>query len=166
MYWMVSIPRIDTNDSIIYSKKGQIMETKSRILYLQKILLERTDEENPLSTTQLINILNDEYGISAHRTTVTKDIAALQEFGMDIVTIHSTQSKYFVASRKFELPELKLLIDAVESSKFITKKKSETLIEKIHTMTSPGQVAKLKRNNYVSIALSQIMSRYITSLTL
>ena len=72
------------------------METKPRILYLQKILLERTDEENPLSTTQLINILNDEYGISAHRTTVTKDIAALQEFGMDIVTIHSTQSKYFV----------------------------------------------------------------------
>ena len=70
-------------------------------------------------------------------------------FTMDIVTIHSTQSKYFVASRKFELPELKLLIDAVESSKFITKKKSKTLIEKIHTMTSPGQVAKLKRNNYV-----------------
>lgn len=68
---------------------------------------------------------------------------------MDIVTIHSTQSKYFVASRKFELPELKLLIDAVESSKFITKKKSETLIEKIHTMTSPGQASKLKRNNYV-----------------
>ena len=57
------------------------MGTKPRILYLQKILLERTDEENPLSTTQLINILNDEYGISAHRTTVTKDIAALQEFG-------------------------------------------------------------------------------------
>ena len=125
------------------------METKPRILYLKKILEERTDEEHPFSTTQLINILNDEYGISAHRTTVTKDIAALQEFGMDIVTIHSTQSKYFVASRKFELPELKLLIDAVESSKFITKKKSETLIEKIHTMTSPGQVAKLKRNNYV-----------------
>ena len=74
------------------------METKPRILYLKKILEERTDEEHPLSTTQLINILNDEYGISAHRTTVTKDIAALQEFGMDIVTIHSTQSKYFVLS--------------------------------------------------------------------
>ena len=70
------------------------METKPRILYLKKILEERTDEEHPLSTTQLINILADEYGISAHRTTVTKDIAALQEFGMDIVTIHSTQSKY------------------------------------------------------------------------
>ena len=125
------------------------MEAKPRILYLLKILLERTDEEHPLSTTQLIGILNEEFGISAHRTTITKDIAALVEYGLDIVTIHSTQSKYFVASRKFELPELKLLIDAVESSKFITKKKSETLIEKIHTMTSPGQVAKLKRNNYV-----------------
>ena len=109
------------------------MEAKPRILYLLKILLERTDEEHPLSTTQLIGILNEEYGISAHRTTITKDIAALVEYGLDIVTIHSTQSKYFVASRKFELPELKLLIDAVESSKFITKKKSETLIEKIHT---------------------------------
>ena len=131
------------------SSERKSMESKPRILYLQKILLERTDEENMLSTTQLINILNDEYGISAHRTTITKDIAALQEFGMDIVVIHSTQSKYFVASRKFELPELKLLIDAVESSKFITSKKSDALIEKIHTMTSAGQVAKLRRNNYV-----------------
>lgn len=87
------------------------MEAKPRILYLLKILLERTDEEHPLSTTQLIGILNEEYGISAHRTTITKDIAALVEYGLDIVTIHSTQSKYFVASRKFELPELKLLID-------------------------------------------------------
>lgn len=131
------------------SSERKSMESKPRILYLQKILLERTDEENMLSTTQLINILNDEYGISAHRTTITKDIAALQEFGMDIVVIHSTQSKYFVASRKFELPELKLLIDAVESSKFITSKKSDALIEKIHTMTSAGQVEKLRRNNYV-----------------
>lgn len=62
------------------SSERKSMESKPRILYLQKILLERTDEENMLSTTQLINILNDEYGISAHRTTITKDIAALQEF--------------------------------------------------------------------------------------
>lgn len=126
------------------------MEVKSRILYLQKILLERTDEEHPLSTTQLIGILNDEYGISAHRTTITKDIAALVEYGLDIVTIRSTQNKYFVADRRFELPELKLLIDAVESSKFITKKKSDALIEKIHTLTSSGQVSKLKRNSYIA----------------
>lgn len=126
------------------------MEAKPRILYLQKILLERTDEEHPLSTTQIIGILNDEYGIPAHRTTIIKDIAALVEYGLDIVTIHSTQNKYFVAGRRFELPELKLLIDAVESSKFITKKKSDALVEKIHTLTSSGQVSKLKRNSYIA----------------
>lgn len=125
------------------------METKPRILYLMKILLEQTDEEHPLTTNQLIDILKSEYEISVHRTTLTKDIAALQEFGLDVVCIKSTQSKYFVGSRNFELPELKLLVDAVESSKFITAKKSDELIAKIHTLTSPGQIAKLKRNNYV-----------------
>ena len=125
------------------------METKPRILYLFRILEQYTDEEHPLTTKQLIDKLQDEYGISAHRTTLTKDIAALQEFGVDIVTVHSTQSKYFIGSRKFELPELKLLIDAVESSRFITAKKSESLIRKIHTLTSQGQVSKLRRNNYV-----------------
>ena len=123
---------------------------KPRILYLKRILEEKTDEEHPLTTSQLIEILNTEFGIYAHRTTISKDIAALVDFGMDIVTIHSTQSKYFVASRKFELPELKLLIDAVESSKFITEKKSRALIDKIHSLTSEGQVSKLKRNNYVA----------------
>lgn len=103
-----------------------------------QILWDTDDGYREMLPVMQSDILADGYGISAHRTTVTKDIAALQEFGMDIVTIHSTQSKYFVASRKFELPELKLLIDAVESSKFITKKKSETLIEKIHTDTCTG----------------------------
>ena len=117
------------------------METKPRILYLLKVLQERTDEEHPLTTSQLIEILNTEFGIYAHRTTISKDIAALVDFGVDIVTIHSTQSKYFVASRKF---------DAVESSKFITEKKSRALINKIHSLTSEGQVSKLKRNNYVA----------------
>lgn len=125
------------------------METKSRILYLMRILEQYTDEEHPLTTNQLIDKLQDDYGISAYRTTIAKDIAALKEFGIDVVTVHSTQCKYFIGSRKFELPELKLLIDAIESSKFITAKKSENLIEKIHTLTSKGQIAKLKRNNCV-----------------
>ncbi len=125
------------------------METKPRILYLLRILEQYTDEEHPLTTKQLIDKLQDEYGISAHRTTLTKDIVALQDYGVDIVTVHSTQCKYFIGSRKFELPELKLLIDAVESSRFITAKKSESLIRKIHTLTSQGQVSKLRRNNYV-----------------
>ena len=125
------------------------METKPRILYLLKILLQYTDEDHMLTTNQLIEMLKEKYGISVHRVTLAKDIAALQEFGIDIVVVHSTQSKYFVASRMFELPELKLLIDAVQSSKFITNKKSQALIEKIQRMTSAGQAVKLKRNNYV-----------------
>ncbi|MEY8484725.1 WYL domain-containing transcriptional regulator [Lachnospiraceae bacterium 48-21] len=126
------------------------MESKPRILYLLRILEQYTDEEHPLTTKQLIEMLNEKYGISTYRTTIAKDVAALQEFGVDIVVIHSTQCKYFIGSRQFELPELKLLIDAVESSKFITSKKSDALIKKIHMLTSNGQVKKLKRNNYVS----------------
>ena len=125
------------------------METKPRILYLLKILLQYTDEDHMLTTNQLIEMLKEKYGISVHRVTLAKDIAALQEFGIDIVVVHSTQSKFFVASRMFELPELKLLIDAVQSSRFITNKKSQVLIEKIQRMTSEGQAVKLKRNNYV-----------------
>lgn len=126
------------------------MESKPRILYLLRILEQYTDEEHPLTTKRLIEMLNEKYGISTYRTTIAKDVAALQEFGVDIVVIHSTQCKYFIGSRQFELPELKLLIDAVESSKFITSKKSDALIKKIHMLTSNGQVKKLKRNNYVS----------------
>lgn len=129
---------------------GHTMGQKPKILYLMKILLERTDEEHPLTTNQLIAILQTEYHISAHRTTIPKEIALLQEFGMDIVSIRSTQTRYFVGNRDFELPELKLLVDAVESSKFITAKKSEALIKKIHTLTSPAQAEKLKRNNYIA----------------
>lgn len=126
------------------------METKPRILYLLKILEQYTDEEHPLTTNQLIEKLNQEYGISAHRTTLAKDITALREFGIDIVTVRSTQSRYFIAGRKFELPELKLLIDAVQSSKFITARKSQAMIEKLQTLASEGQVDRLKRNNYVA----------------
>ena len=126
------------------------MESKPRILYLLRILEKYTDEEHPLTTKQLIEMLNEKYGISTYRTTIAKDVVALQEFGVDIVVVHSTQCKYFIGSRQFELPELKLLIDAVESSKFITSKKSDALIKKIHMLTSNEQVKKLKRNNYVS----------------
>ena len=126
------------------------MESKPRILYLLRILEQYTDEEHPLTTKQLIEMLNEKYGISTYRTTIAKDVVALQEFGVDIVVVHSTQCKYFIGSRQFALPELKLLIDAVESSKFITSKKSDALIKKIHMLTSNEQVKKLKRNNYVS----------------
>ncbi len=124
------------------------METKPRILYLLKVLQEHTDEEHPLTTNQLIEILEKEYGISTYRTTIVKDVAALQQFGIDIVTVRSTQTNYFIGNRKFELAELKILIDAIESSKLITPKKSNELIEKIYSLTNEEQIHKLKRNNF------------------
>lgn len=125
------------------------METKPRIICLLKLLEKYTDEEHQLTTTELSSMLETEYGITVHRITFKKDIEALQAMGYDIVETRSSQNKYFLGDRDFELPELKLLIDAVESSKFITANKSAALIEKIHKLTSIHQVDKLKRNNYV-----------------
>lgn len=121
-------------------------EGKLRLLTLNQILHEQTDEEHPLSTRQLMDLLMQKYGLPAHRMTVTNDIEVLQSFGVDIYKIESTQNKYFVAGRDFDLPELKLLIDAVESSKFITEKKSGELVKKLSGLASRSQAAALKRN--------------------
>ena len=125
------------------------MDTKPRIICLLKLLEKYTDEEHQLTTMELSNMLESEYGLSVHRVTFKRDIEALQEMGYDIVETRSSQNKYFMGDRKFELPELKLLIDAVESSKFITSNKSKVLINKINDLASVYQVKKLKRNNYV-----------------
>lgn len=122
------------------------METKARVLYLLKILEQYSDEDHPLSTTELIAMLLEKYGISTHRITLKTDIETLQSFGIDIEVINSSQNKYYISSRKFEIPELKLLIDAVESSKFITQKKSEVLVSKLTSLASEHQAAQLKRN--------------------
>ena len=123
---------------------------RSRILCILKVLRERTDEEHPLSTAELERILREEYGIKAYRITIQKDISALSEAGYDIETIRSTQNKYYFAARTFELPELKLLVDAVESSKFITEKKSRVLVEKLTSMASQHQASALKRNIHIA----------------
>ena len=127
----------------------KVAEAKPRVLCLLKLLEKYTDEEHQLTTSELSSLLEKEYGLTVHRITFKKDIEALQAMGYDIVETRSSQNKYFLGSREFELPELKLLIDAVESSKFITSTKSKELIEKIHNLTSIHQVEKLKRNNYV-----------------
>ena len=125
------------------------MEIKPRIICLLRLLEKYTDEEHQLTTTELSHMLESEYGLTVHRVTFKKDIEALQEMGYDIVETRSSQNKYFMGDRKFEIPELKLLIDAVESSKFITSNKSKILIDKINDLASIYQVKKLKRNNYV-----------------
>ena len=127
----------------------KVTEAKPRVLCLLKLLEKYTDEDHQLTTSELSSLLEKEYGLTVHRITFKKDIEALQAMGYDIVETRSSQNKYFLGSREFELPELKLLIDAVESSKFITSTKSKELIKKIHNLTSVYQVEKLKRNNYV-----------------
>lgn len=122
------------------------IENKLRPIYIAKILLERTDEDHVLTTNELIDILEREYHISAHRTTVSDDIQVLAQAGLDVDMIKSTQNKYRVLSRTFDLAEIKLLIDAVESSKFITEKKSESLIKKLQKLASIHSADALKRN--------------------
>ena len=121
-------------------------ENKARILFLYMLLNEMSDEAHPLSTVEIIKLLKEKYGVKAHRTTLSRDIDVLEQCGVDVITINTTQNKYFIGDRLFELPELKLLIDAVESSKFITEAKSNELVAKLSKLTSVNQAEKLKRN--------------------
>ncbi|MBR2556314.1 MAG: WYL domain-containing protein [Aeriscardovia sp.] len=121
-------------------------DAKLRPLYLGKILYERTDEQNSLTTNQLIDILKKEYNISSHRQTIATEIQLLKDFGMKIECIKSRQNKYYLTSRKFDLAELKLIIDAVDACKFISGKKSKELSAKLTDLTSGGHAADLKRN--------------------
>ena len=121
-------------------------EAKLRPLYLAKILYEQTDEEHFLTTAQLIQILEEQYGIRSHRQTIKTEIELLRQFGLEIEEVKSTQNRYNLFGRKFDAPELKLLIDAVESSKFITAGKSKELVEKLSSLASNHVAASLKRN--------------------
>lgn len=121
-------------------------DNKKRLMLMQEVLEKYTDEEHPLTTAQIMKILECDYGMKIHRTTVGKDIADLVEMDVDVQCVRSTQNKYFIGSRYFELPELKLLVDAVASSKFITEKKSRELISKLDRFASVYQRENIKRN--------------------
>ena len=122
---------------------------KLKPLYLAQILQERTDENNVLTAQGIIDTLSA-YGIPATRKSIYDDIEALRQYGLDISLRHGKDGGYFIASRDFELPELKLLVDAVQSSRLITGKKSKELIQKLSKLTSIEQAKKLNRQVYVS----------------
>lgn len=109
-----------------------------------KILWEDTDENHPITVNKLINSLKA-YGISAERKSIYSDIELLRDFGLDILCVREKANKYFIASRDFELPELKLLVDAIQSSRFITYKKSEEFIKKIEKLCSNYEAKTLNR---------------------
>ena len=111
---------------------------KLKPLYIMNYLLQNTDEEHPVTVNQIISYL-ESLGISAERKSIYSDMEALQYFGLDIVQSGSGRScGYYVAHRNFELPELKLLVDSVQSSKFITHKKTAALIKNCLLYTSPS----------------------------
>ena len=117
-------------------------QQKLKILYLMQVFMERTDEQHPMSVKDLLAYLED-FGIHAERKTIYDDIENLRVFGMDIVNRREKPAGFYLASREFETAELKLLMDAVQSSHFLTTGKSRQLIHKLEGLTSVYQAREL-----------------------
>lgn len=122
---------------------------KSRILEIFKFLWENTDENHP-ATVKDINDSLEKHSLSADRKTIYKDIDTLIDYGVDIVVNRLRSNEYYIGDRIFELSELKMLVDQVQSAKFISRKKSKELIEKISKFAGKEQKAILGRELYVS----------------
>lgn len=127
----------------------KLSHQKLKMMYLAKILMEQTDEDHTITVPELIAELS-KLGISAERKSIYDDLEYLQLFGLDICSNKTKTTNYYIASRDFELPELKLLVDSVQSSKFITHKKSMELISKIEKLTSRENAKKLQRQVFIA----------------
>lgn len=126
------------------------MNQKLKIMYLRDILLDKTDENHSMTMTDIIAELN-RYGITAERKSLYSDIENLRAYGMDIIGEKRDRTYYYhVGRRQFELPEVKLLVDSVQSAKFMTAKKSQELIKKIEGLTSNYEAAQLHRQVYMA----------------
>ena len=123
---------------------------KFKLYRLAQIMLERTDEEHYISMPEIMAALS-EYDVTADRKSIYNDLRDLSVFGIEVAGEPiGNRYHYHVTNRSFELPELKLLVDAIQSSKFITEKKSYALIKKLETLASKYDAQKLQRQVYVS----------------
>lgn len=122
---------------------------KLKCLYLMRFLLENTDEAHPAAIPQMVEYLA-RYGIAAERKSLYGDIDGLRGFGLDIEYRKAQDGGYYIADREFQLPELKLLVDAVQSSKFLSLRKSNELIAKLEKLTSCHEAQALRRQVYVT----------------
>ncbi len=122
---------------------------KRKILILAQLLLRETDENHPMTVAQMIRALEAQ-GILSERKSIYADLEELRDFGLDIIKTYGNTVGYFIGSRHFELPEVRLLVDAVQSSRFLTKKKSEELIEKLESLASRHEAKTLSHNVFVS----------------
>ena len=123
---------------------------KLKILYILNYLQKNSHEDKPVRAADLIAMLDRQHNIRCDRKTVYSDISALMDYGVDIITKPGKNGGYYIASRNFELPELKLLIDAVQSSRYLTEKKSRELIEKLCNQCNEHDASLMKRNVLVS----------------
>ncbi len=123
---------------------------KLKLIHINKFLCENTDEQHSVTITDIIEHLSH-LGISTERKSLYDDIECLRVFGTDIETVkQANRVGYYVASRPFQLSELKLLVDAVEGSKFITQKKSDLLIKKLGTLCSNHEANALSRQTLMT----------------
>ena len=123
---------------------------KLKLLYLKQILERESDAAHPITVERICERLS-EAGISAERKSIYSDLLALEDFGMEIVRVREGRgTAYYASTGLLELPELKLLVDAVQSSRFITKKKSEALIEKLSGFVSDRDARILRRQVYTT----------------
>ena len=124
---------------------------KLKILHILDYLEKNSHEQHPIKTSELISMLDRQHRISCDRKTVYSDIAALQEYGIDIISVPGKNGGYYIGSpRNFQLSELKLLIDAVQSSRYLTESKSRELIEKLCDECNEHDASLLRRNVLVS----------------
>ena len=123
---------------------------KLKIFYILDYLQKNSHQDHPVRAAELLTMLEQQHNIICERKTIYSDIGALQDYGVDIVSIPGKNGGYYIASRNFELPELKLLIDAVQSSQFLTEKKSRELIEKLCSQCSVYDARLMRRDVLVS----------------
>lgn len=123
---------------------------KLKIFYILDYLQKNSHQDHPVRASELIAMLDRQHNIMCDRKTVYSDIAALQAYGVDIISLPGKNGGYYVATRNFELPELKLLIDAVQSSRYLTEKKSRELIEKLCSQCNEHDAKLMRRDVLVS----------------
>jgi len=129
---------------------------KSRMVVLAQMFYEHTDQEHPMTGLEILEYLK-EHDVPANEKTLRGDIKLLQELGLDIVKVVSRPNLFYWGERQFEMPELKLLVDAVSSSRFITKKKSNALGKKLAQLASENQRKELRRNIQATTAMAVTM---------
>ena len=135
---------------------------KYKLFYILELLRSESDEKHPVTMPQIISYLKQN-GIHAERKSVYSDMEALQILGYDVVC-QKNPAGYYLGSREFELAELKLLVDAVQASKFITQKQSRNLIEKLERFTSRHEANRLQRQVCVNdrVKTENLSSLYLT----